>query len=123
MSRLERSPKKKPLQKIDPEAYRQSIDRLGAIFADIADHAEVVSKFRCPYRDRLDHCTGKFRCRNQETTEERDVLRCTHDGHFDYRSAWETKPESYNRAKARIKKNREISAAKRETPEVSSENT
>ena len=123
MSRLDRSPKKKPFQKIDSEAHRQRIDRLGAIFADIAGRAEEISKFRCPYRDRLDRCTGKFRCRNQETTEEGDVLRCTHDGHFDYRSAWETKPESYGRAKARIKKNREISAAKRGTPEVSSKNT
>ena len=113
MSKPDRSVKDKPTSKIDPEAYRQRIDRLSAIFSDIAGHAEELSKFRCPYRDRLDRCTGKFKCRNQQVAPNDELLICRHDGKFDYRSAWETNPESYDRAKARIKKIKSASAERR----------
>ncbi|MFP6754468.1 MAG: hypothetical protein VCB60_01955 [Alphaproteobacteria bacterium] len=116
MSKPDRSIKDKPTPKIDPEAYRQRIDRLSAIFSDIAGHAEELSKFRCPYRDRLDRCTGKFKCRNQKVSPDDDLLVCLHDGQFDYRSAWETDPESYGRAKARIKKIKKVSAERRAPP-------
>jgi len=99
--------------KIDPEAYRQRIDRLSAIFADIAGHAKEISKFRCPYRDRLDRCTGKFKCRNQQVSSDDGFLSCVHDGRFDYRSAWETNPETYDRAKDKIRNIKKISAKRR----------
>ena len=113
MSKPDRPVKDNPMPKIDPAAYRQRIDRITEIFSDIAGRAEEVSKFRCPYRDRLDRCTGKFKCRNQVASPGENLTTCSHDGQFDYRSAWETKPESYGRAKARIKKIKRVSAENR----------
>ena len=113
MSKRDKLVKDKISPKIDPEAYRQRIDRLSAIFADIAGHAKEVSKFRCPYRDRLDRCTGKFKCRNQQVSSDDGFLSCVHDGRFDYRSAWETNPETYDRAKDKIRNIKKISAKRR----------
>ena len=115
MSKHDKLVKGKPSPRIDPEAYRQRIDRLSAIFSDIAGHAKEVSKFRCPYRDRLDRCTGKFKCQNQRSSPDGDFFSCIHDGRFDYRSAWETNPESYDRAKDKIRKIKTISAEKRDS--------
>ena len=82
---------------------------MSQIFADVVEHAERLSLERCPYRDRNDHCTALFRCRNQRPVEnEADVLSCGHDGTFDYRSAWESNP----RAEARVKD--KIATIKRE---------
>jgi len=113
VSKRDKLVKDKISPKIDPEAYRQRIDRLSAIFADIAGHAKEVSKFRCPYRDRLDRCTGKFKCRNQQVSSDDGFLSCVHDGRFDYRSAWETNPETYDRAKDKIRNIKKISAKRR----------
>ena len=113
MSKRDKLVKDKISPKIDPEAYRQRIDRLSAIFADIAGHAKEVSKFRCPYRDRLDRCTGKFKCRNLQVSSDDGFLSCVHDGRFDYRSAWETNPETYDRAKDKIRNIKKISAKRR----------
>ena len=113
MSKRDKLVKDKISPKIDPEAYRQRIDRLSAIFADIAGHAKEISKFRCPYRDRLDRCTGKFKCRNQQVSSDDGFLSCVHDGRFDYRSAWETNPETYDRAKDKIRNIKKISAKRR----------
>ena len=113
MPKRDKLVKDKISPKIDPEAYRQRIDRLSAIFADIAGHAKEVSKFRCPYRDRLDRCTGKFKCRNQQVSSDDGFLSCVHDGRFDYRSAWETNPETYDRAKDKIRNIKKISAKRR----------
>ena len=115
MSKHDKLVKGKPSPRIDPEAYRQRIDRLSAIFSDIAGHAKEVSKFRCPYRDRLDRCTGKFKCQNQQPSPDGGLLSCIHDGRFDYRSAWETNPESYDRAKDKIRKIKKISAERRDS--------
>ena len=113
MSKRDKLVKDKISPKIDPEAYRQRIDRLSAIFSDIAGHAKEISKFRCPYRDRLDRCTGKFKCRNQQVSSDDGFLSCVHDGRFDYRSAWETNPEAYDRAKDKIRNIKKISAKRR----------
>ena len=105
MSKPDRPIKNNPVLKIDPAAYRQRIDRVTEIFSYIAGRAENLSKLRCPYRDRLDRCTGKFRCRNQvPPPNEKKMTTCSHGGGCDYRSAWETKPEFYGRAKIKIKK-------------------
>ena len=113
MSKHDKLVKGKLSPRIDPEAYRQRIDRLSAIFSDIAGHAKEISKFRCPYRDRLDRCTGKFKCQNQQSSPDGSFLTCIHDGRFDYRSAWETNPESYGRAKDKIRKIKKTSAERR----------
>ncbi len=49
----------------DEEQYQQRLDLLTDILADIAGHAQAVSKERCPYMTVQRACTAKFRCRNQ----------------------------------------------------------
>ena len=90
--------------------------------------AEDVAQTRCPYRDKNDQCTAKFRCRHQlaadelATASEKEArgaadgadLMCTHDGRFDYRSAWESYPRAYDKAKAKIESIREDARRRRE---------
>ena len=91
------------MAKIDESEYRKRLQRVSEIFADMVGHAEVLSRHRCPYRDRHDRCTASFRCRSQLAQDGADApALCTHDGRFDYRLAWETEPASYDRAKRRI---------------------
>jgi hypothetical protein len=105
---------KKIRARIDPEAYRQRLDRLSKIFAGMVGRADEVSKFRCPYRDRLDRCTAKFSCRNQSVRKTEEAEKgCEHDGNFDYRTAWESKPDSYRRAKEKIRKGSQDAANRR----------
>ena len=76
---------------VDPSAVRASFDRLSAIFSDMMVTVADVSTRRCPYKDRTDHCTAKFGCRNQRRPTEPSGLRvCGGDDRLDYRSAWET---------------------------------
>jgi hypothetical protein len=91
--------------KIDKEAYQQRLDRITELFAAMVEKADAQSQLRCPYRDRHDRCTAMFSCRNRRPEaggEGRD--RCGHDGHFDYRDAWESKPETKVRAKRKIER-------------------
>ncbi len=100
------------MKKIDPAEYQKRLDRITEIFADMVNHADTVSQTRCPYRDRHDHCTAEFRCRNQRPEDE--IFICGHDGKFDYRSAWDTNPDAYRRAKTTVAKiKRESGAARR----------
>ena len=77
--------------KLDVEAARKSMERMANIFKDIAQHAEVSTLTRCPYKDAKSRCTAKFGCRNQHFTKNPiDQPICTaKDGDLDYRSAWE----------------------------------
>ena len=86
----------------DRRAFQERLDRISAIFTDIVAHAEVSSRTRCPYRNRHDLCTALFRCRNQLSASDGGRLACGHDGTFDYRSAWETRPRAGARAKEKI---------------------
>ena len=101
----------KGMQKIDPLDHQQRLDRITEIFAGMVTHADEQAAYRCPYRDRFDQCTAKFRCTNQAKTAVKGAVKgavegelpgCEHDGRFDYRSAWESDPQSYDRAKAKI---------------------
>ena len=75
---------------IDRERYQRSIARLGAIFRDINDTANVVSTYRCPYKNASDRCTAKFGCRNQDRdVPAGELFICIGDDKLDYRSAWE----------------------------------
>jgi len=85
----------------DRRAFQERLDRIAAIFTDIVAHAEVSSRTRCPYRNRHDLCTALFRCRNQLSAGGAR-LACGHDGTFDYRSAWESRPRAGARAKEKI---------------------
>ena len=77
------------MRKIDPAEYQKRLDTLSEILNGIAQHAAELSTGRCPYKDRHDHCTAKFGCRNQRRGEGK-VLLCIGDDKLDYRSAWET---------------------------------
>ena len=43
---------------------------------------------------------------------------CGHDGAFDYRSAWETDPESFDKAKVKIDKIKREAAHRRAAPDA-----
>jgi len=75
---------------VDPDDVRASFERLTGIFAEMMITVADVSTRRCPYKDRTDHCTAKFGCRNQRRPTEPGGLRvCGADDKLDYRSAWE----------------------------------
>ena len=96
------------------DELRKRLDRIGEIFGEMVGHAETQARTRCPYRDRHDRCTAHIRCRHQLDAGDGNAPVCTHDGAFDYRLAWETRPDSRERAKRRIRAIRERAAAKRE---------
>jgi len=102
------------MPRIDKAAYQRRLDRIGELLSDIVDHAGTVSRYRCPYRNRVDQCTAAFSCRNQQPPEEAGApARCGHDGTFDYRSAWEADASAYAKAKARIGRTRSAAAERR----------
>ena len=72
------------------EKLQESLDRLYGIFEEIAQVADQVSTWRCPYKDRNDRCTAHFGCRNQRRGKVPGQLPlCVGDDKLDYRSAWE----------------------------------
>jgi hypothetical protein len=78
-------------QRVDPERYRRSLERLTEIFRGISETANVVSSYRCPYKNARDRCTAQFGCRNQDrSVYPGELYLCTGDDNLDYRSAWET---------------------------------
>ncbi len=101
------------MSKIDKDAWRERLDRLSELFSDIAGKAEKSAMFRCPYRNRFDHCTAEFRCRNQRPAEPDGSIPCGHDGTFDYRSAWESDPERRPKAKRKIDQIKRAADARR----------
>ncbi len=75
--------------KVDKERYEASIARLMDIYRGISDTANVVSQWRCPYKNVSDRCTANFGCRNQLFDEGREKpALCTGSDKIDYRSAW-----------------------------------
>ena len=82
------------MQKIDPEEYRQRLDRLSEIYSEMMVRADELSAHRCPYKNRLDECTAKFGCRNQRRPKvDGGPLICSGDDKLDYRFAWEIDPD------------------------------
>jgi hypothetical protein len=77
-------------ERIDPAAYQERLDRLGALFDSMMTTVAEVSSRRCPYKNRFDECTASFGCRNQQRPREPDGLKvCGGDDRLDYRGAWE----------------------------------
>ena len=105
--------RKPGIRKPDEAALRERLDRIGEIFGQMVGHAEVQALTRCPYRDRRDLCTAHIRCRSQLRPEGGGPPVCTHDGTFDYRLAWDSKPGARERAKRKIRAIREDAAARR----------
>ena len=77
-------------QRIDPEAFKQRLERISELFAGMVVHADEQAKQRCPYKDRRDQCTAKFGCRNQRPPSQPEGLQLCAAQDLDYRSAWET---------------------------------
>ena len=89
---------------IDPKEYQKRLDRITAIFSEMAVRADAVSLQRCPYKDRNNRCTALFGCRNQrkaapEEKGDPDLAVCSGDDKLDYRSAWETHPEAVEKVR------------------------
>ena len=102
--------------KIDKRDYQKRLDRITALFSDMVVQADAQSRQRCPYRNRHDRCTAAFRCRNQTPPDMGDALAgCGHDGGFDYRDAWESDPETYRRAKDKLKQVKRAATKRRGT--------
>lgn len=77
-------------QRIDKERYEASLTRLTDIFKGMSETVDVVSTWRCPYKNAQDRCTAVFGCRNQDrSVKEGELHICTGSDHLDYRSAWE----------------------------------
>jgi hypothetical protein len=84
-------PNRRESEPIDAAAIQERFDRLSAIFTDIMATVDEVSKYRCPYKNRIGRCTAAFGCRNQRRTAEPDDLKiCSGDDRLDHRSAWES---------------------------------
>lgn len=77
------------MKKIDKAEYEKRLNRITEIFEGLVTHADVQATYRCPYKNRRDHCTAKFGCRNQRKIDEGTGLLCVGDDKLDYRSAWE----------------------------------
>lgn len=96
--------------------YEQRLDRISGIFEEILENAQgkIVGQGRCPYRSAKDICTAKFGCGNREDPHDKgDEPLCGHDGTLNFRSAWETRPESYQKTKEKILKVKETAAKAR----------
>ena len=103
-----------PMTRIDKAEYQKRLDRLTEIFSDMVVHADESSRHRCPYRNRFDQCTAAIRCRNQQPPRAAgEPAQCGHDGRFDYRSAWESDPNTYHRAKDKIEKIKDTAGRRR----------
>ena len=78
------------MKKINKAEYEKRLNKITQIFEDLVVHADEQATYRCPYKNRFDHCTAKFGCRNQRKINERPGRLCVGDDKLDYRSAWET---------------------------------
>ena len=78
------------MKKIDKAEYEKRLNKITQIFEGLVVHADEQATYRCPYKNRFDHCTAKFGCRNQRKIDEGTGLLCVGDDKLDYRSAWET---------------------------------
>lgn len=91
------------MKKITQDEYQKRLDRITEIFSDMVEQADEQSNFRCPYRNRHDECTAKIRCRSQQSPRDGGTLQiCGHNGTFDYRDAWDSNPQSVDRARQRV---------------------
>ncbi|MBH06390.1 MAG: ferredoxin [Phycisphaeraceae bacterium] len=92
------------MERINKDEYAKRIDRITNIFSKIAVHADTQAQIRCPYKNRFDQCTAKFGCQNKRKPHTPGELPgCASDDKLDYRTAWESEPESYMKVKKQIK--------------------
>ncbi len=82
------------MTKIDKVEYEKRLNKITAIFEELVVHADEQATYRCPYKNRKNHCTAKFGCRNQRRIAEGTGLLCVGDDKLDYRHAWEMEPDA-----------------------------
>ncbi|MBI1791533.1 MAG: hypothetical protein HYR60_28725 [Acidobacteria bacterium] len=81
------------MEKMGKHQYQERLERISEMFAEIAVHADELSRRRCPYKNRFDQCTASFGCRNKRKPRAAgDPPVCASDDKLDYRGAWETGP-------------------------------
>jgi hypothetical protein len=98
----------------DRAAFEARIRAMTELLSGIAGHAQAVSKDRCPYMTVGRLCTAGFRCRNQRPVEGHEHPHaCGHAGGFDYRLAWESRPETYEVTRERLRRIRAEASARR----------
>ncbi len=91
------------MDKIDPEEYEKRVARITSLFSDIVRHSETQSLTRCPYKNKDDRCTASFGCRYKSPIKSDESLpQCDSDDLLDYRSAWDTHPESYEKMRQQL---------------------
>lgn len=96
------------MKKIDPKAYQERLDQMSQILGDIVKHADEQALVRCPYKNREAECTAKFGCRFQrKPAPNRALFQCASNDNLDYRSAWETEPEAYDKMRERLTQQKE----------------
>ena len=102
------------MKKIDNDAYQARLQRMVEMLSGIAHQADKVSKERCPYMNKAHLCTAMFSCKNQRPSKiNADKIGCGHDGTFDYRLAWESRPETYEQTREKLKEIRSEAERKR----------
>ena len=98
----------------DEQRVQERRQRMTEILADIAGHAQATARERCPYKSKPGLCTAKFSCRNQQPAAVGGgSFICGHDGAFDYRTAWETRPDAYEITRAKLRRIREEAELRR----------
>lgn len=96
--------------------YQRLLDRISGIFGEMLETAQdqVQGQGRRPYRSAKDICTAKFACANRKNPGGTDAVPIrAHDGTLDFRTAWETRPESYAKTKEKVAQVKERSAQAR----------
>jgi hypothetical protein len=78
------------MRNVDKEEIQERLDQITELFAAIVTHANQQSTWRCPYKNRFDHCTAQFGCRNKRKPgKPAELPVCAGDDKLNYRSAWE----------------------------------
>ncbi|MCG9128608.1 DUF4445 domain-containing protein [Candidatus Poribacteria bacterium] len=83
------------MKKVDKNEYEKRLNKITQIFEELVVHADEQATYRCPYKNKNDHCTAKFGCRNQRKIDEGTGLECVGDDKLDYRTAWETEESTH----------------------------
>jgi hypothetical protein len=92
------------MQTIDPAEFEKRIKRITAIFSQIVEHSDKQALVRCPYKNRFSQCTAKFGCRYKRPPgADSELPICTSDDQLDYRTAWESTPESVDTMRAQLR--------------------
>jgi hypothetical protein len=78
------------MRNVDKEEIQERLDQITELFAAIVTHANQQSSWRCPYKNRFDHCTAQFGCRNKRKPgNSAELPVCAGDDKLNYRSAWD----------------------------------